>query len=81
MREVKTIYTCDTCRQEVPNEGDLVQVTIPYKSINTEGITYIRYRQVELCRACRKRYEDAVFNHFGIYTNELGSYSFEKKGE
>lgn len=42
---------------------------------------YTSHKRVDMCIACRERYEEIVFNHFGIYRDRLGSCSFEKKGD
>ena len=82
MKETKIIYRCDICGKEVTKETQLHSTEIPYKSSDCEGrLHYTSYKKVDMCLACRDRYEKVIFDNFGIYREFLGSYSFEEKGD
>lgn len=82
MKETKIIYKCDICGQEVTKEIELIEREIPIKQSDCEGRSFLTsYKKVDMCIVCSRKYEEAVFNHFGIYRDLLGRCTFEKKGE
>lgn len=82
VKMVETIYKCDACENTVNSNKELSKVTIPCKSCDDEGRKWYRgYKEVDLCPSCKEKYENVVFEHFGLFKNVLGTISFEKAGD
>lgn len=63
MKTTKVIYTCDCCKNEVP-EGELITVKLPYQVAEDTTVSIISWRMIdkykeskdfEICQECAKK--------------------------
>ena len=73
----KIIYKCDICNNE-SEDADIffTNILVPVKTYEHMSSSYsIAYRKLDMCKKCKERYENAVFQHFGVFKKDSCGFS------
>lgn len=90
-KEVKEIYRCDCCKQEVLTDDDLIEVILPYQVAKDTTVSLVSWKMIdkynssrsfEICQECAKRIVEGYRGkHIELGTYPYTGWSFEIKGE
>ena len=80
-KEIKEIYKCDCCKQEVLSDVDLIEVVLPYQVARDTTVSLISWEMVDeynsskkfdICQECAKR----IVEGYRSKNIELGCYPY-----
>lgn len=81
-KEIKEIYKCDCCKQEVSNIDDLIEIILPYQIAQDTTVSLISWKMIdkynsskkfEICQECAKR----IVEGYRTQNIELGVYPYQ----
>ena len=80
-KEIKEIYKCDCCKQEVLSAVDLIEIVLPYQVAEDTTVSLVSWKMIdkynsskkfEICQECAKR----IVEGYRIKNIELGCFPY-----